>query len=156
MQKRRCLDKWIQCSLHETPCKYLWCILYHTLVSLPVLTIFAMLLQPKWNDALLEMFRIDYVGSSPRTSRAILRSLTIGSAQGTDYWYYLQGALPIFHQAVAQVEMFIATTPWRRPCPASGGGSSFQRRLVEITAFACTNLAYWLMPPWTKIIIWQS
>jgi len=25
--------------------------------------------------------------------------------------------------------------------------SNIQRRLVEITAFVCTNLAYWFIPP---------
>jgi len=71
------------------------------------------MLQPKWNDALLEMFRIDYVGTSPYiTCSPFLYHHRLGpkdkflilSSDGL-YQYFTND------EAVAQVELFIATTP---------------------------------------------
>lgn len=70
-------------------------------------------LQPKWNNALLEMFRIDYVGTSPYiTCNPSLYHHKLGpkdrflilSSDGL-YQYFTN------EEAVAQVEMFIAATP---------------------------------------------
>ncbi|XP_074583734.1 putative protein phosphatase 2C 4 [Curcuma longa] len=69
--------------------------------------------QPKWNNALLEMFRIDYVGNSPYiTCNPFLHHhklspndrFLILSSDGL-YQYFTN------EEAVAQVEAFIATTP---------------------------------------------
>ncbi|XP_042429885.1 probable protein phosphatase 2C 4 [Zingiber officinale] len=69
--------------------------------------------QPKWNNALLEMFRVDYVGSSPYiTCNPFLCHHKLGpkdkflilSSDGL-YQYFTN------EEAVAQLEMFIATTP---------------------------------------------
>ncbi|CAL9118989.1 unnamed protein product [Musa acuminata var. zebrina] len=69
--------------------------------------------QPKWNNALLEMFRIDYVGTSPYiTCNPSLYHHKLGpkdrflilSSDGL-YQYFTN------EEAVAQVEMFIAATP---------------------------------------------
>uniref|UniRef100_A0A1D1ZJW4 protein-serine/threonine phosphatase n=2 Tax=Anthurium amnicola TaxID=1678845 RepID=A0A1D1ZJW4_9ARAE len=69
--------------------------------------------QPKWNDALLEMFRIDYVGSSPYiTCNPSLYHHRLGpkdrflilSSDGL-YQYFTN------EEAVAEVEMFIASFP---------------------------------------------
>ena len=109
------------------------CILYHTLVFLPALTIFVTLLQPKWNDALLEMFRIDYVGSSPYITcnpslfhhkLSTRDRFLILSSDGL-YQYFTN------EEAVAQVEMFIATTPEGDPA----------QHLVEEVLFRAANKA---------------
>ncbi|XP_072974917.1 probable protein phosphatase 2C 4 [Typha angustifolia] len=69
--------------------------------------------QPKWNNALLEMFRIDYVGTSPYiTCNPSLYHHKLGpkdrflilSSDGL-YQYFTN------EEAVAQVEMFITTNP---------------------------------------------
>ncbi|ONK61940.1 uncharacterized protein A4U43_C08F35130 [Asparagus officinalis] len=69
--------------------------------------------QPKWNNALLEMFRIDYIGNSPYiTCNPSLhhRKLDTGdrflilSSDGL-YQYFTN------EEAVAEVELFISTTP---------------------------------------------
>lgn len=89
--------------------------------------------QPKWNDALLEMFRIDYVGSSPyitcnpslfhhKLSRR--DRFLILSSDGL-YQYFTN------EEAVAQVEMFIATTPEGDPA----------QHLVEEVLFRAANKA---------------
>jgi len=70
-------------------------------------------LQPKWNDALLEMFRIDYIGTLPYiTCRPSLYHHRLGagdrflilSSDGL-YQYFTN------EEAVAEVELFISTTP---------------------------------------------
>lgn len=72
-----------------------------------------MFLQPKWNDGLLEMFRIEYVGSTPYiTCNPSLHHHKLGpkdtflilSSDGL-YQYFTN------QEAVAQVQMFIAATP---------------------------------------------
>ncbi|XP_010931256.1 probable protein phosphatase 2C 4 [Elaeis guineensis] len=69
--------------------------------------------QPKWNNALLEMFRIDYVGTSPYIS--CNPSLYHYKLSPKDRFLILSsdGLYQYFtnEEAVAQVEMFIATTP---------------------------------------------
>ncbi|CAL9067091.1 probable protein phosphatase 2C 23 [Musa acuminata AAA Group] len=69
--------------------------------------------QPKWNNALLEMFRIDYIGTSPYlTCNPFLYHHKLGpkdkflilSSDGL-YQYFTN------EEAVAQIEMFIETTP---------------------------------------------
>ncbi|KAG1365776.1 Protein phosphatase 2C 35 [Cocos nucifera] len=69
--------------------------------------------QPKWNNALLEMFRIDYVGTSPYISCS--PSLYHYKLSPKDKFLILSsdGLYQYFtnQEAVAQVEMFIATTP---------------------------------------------
>ena len=117
----------------NTKLYHLCCILYHTPVFLPVLTIFAMLLQPKWNDALLEMFRIDYVGSSPYITcnpslfhhRLSTRDRFLILSSDGLYQYFTN------EEAVAQVEMFIATTPEGDPA----------QHLVEEVLFRAANKA---------------
>ncbi|KAG6488862.1 hypothetical protein ZIOFF_050116 [Zingiber officinale] len=73
--------------------------------------------QPKWNNALLEMFRIEYVGNSPYiTCNPFLHHhklspkdrFLILSSDGL-YQYFTN------EDAVAQVETFIATTPGGDP-----------------------------------------
>ncbi|XP_074578202.1 putative protein phosphatase 2C 4 [Curcuma longa] len=73
--------------------------------------------QPKWNNALLEMFRIDYVGNSPYiTCNPFLHHhklspkdrFLILSSDGL-YQYFTND------EAVAQVETFMATTPGGDP-----------------------------------------
>jgi serine/threonine protein phosphatase PrpC len=102
-------------------------------VFLPTLTIFGMFLQPKWNDALLEMFRIDYVGSSPYITcnpslfhhkLSTRDRFLILSSDGL-YQYFTN------EEAVAQVEMFIATTPEGDPA----------QHLVEEVLFRAANKA---------------
>jgi len=97
------------------------------------LTISAMFLQPKWNDALLEMFRIDYVGSSPYITcnpslfhhkLSTRDRFLILSSDGL-YQYFTN------EEAVAQVEMFIATTPEGDPA----------QHLVEEVLFRAANKA---------------
>ena len=70
-------------------------------------------MQPKWNNALLEMFRIDYVGTSPYiTCSPFIHHHRLGpndrflilSSDGL-YQYFTN------EEAVAQVDLFIATTP---------------------------------------------
>uniref|UniRef100_A0A0D9W0T5 protein-serine/threonine phosphatase n=1 Tax=Leersia perrieri TaxID=77586 RepID=A0A0D9W0T5_9ORYZ len=89
--------------------------------------------QPKWNDALLEMFRIDYVGSSPYIScnpslfhhkLSTRDRFLILSSDGL-YQYFTN------EEAVAQVEMFIATTPEGDPA----------QHLVEEVLFRAANKA---------------
>ncbi|XP_008776759.2 probable protein phosphatase 2C 23 [Phoenix dactylifera] len=69
--------------------------------------------QPKWNNALLEMFRIDYVGTSPYIS--CNPSLYHHKLNPKDRFLILSsdGLYQYFtnEEAVAQVEMFIAMTP---------------------------------------------
>ncbi|KAK6935872.1 LOW QUALITY PROTEIN: PPM-type phosphatase-like domain [Dillenia turbinata] len=69
--------------------------------------------QPKWNDALLEMFRIDYVGTSPYiTCNPHLHHYRLGprdrflvlSSDGL-YQYFTN------EEAVSEVELFIALSP---------------------------------------------
>ncbi|MCL7049194.1 hypothetical protein MKW94_001639 [Papaver nudicaule] len=69
--------------------------------------------QPKWNNALLEMFRIDYVGTSPYiTCFPFLHHHRLGpkdkflilSSDGL-YQYFTN------EEAVSEVELFIATSP---------------------------------------------
>ncbi|XP_018682068.2 probable protein phosphatase 2C 4 isoform X1 [Musa acuminata AAA Group] len=69
--------------------------------------------QPKWNDGLLEMFRIEYVGSTPYiTCNPSLHHHKLGpkdaflilSSDGL-YQYFTN------QEAVAQVQMFVAATP---------------------------------------------
>jgi serine/threonine protein phosphatase PrpC len=71
------------------------------------------LLQPKWNEALLEMFRINYVGSSPYiTCLPSLYHYRLGprdrflilSSDGL-YQYFTN------EEAVLQVESFVASFP---------------------------------------------
>lgn len=71
------------------------------------------LLQPKWNNALLEMFRIDYVGTSPyiTCSPSLLHhrlepkdKFLILSSDGL-YQYFTN------EEAVSEVEMFVSMFP---------------------------------------------
>ncbi|CAM0149214.1 unnamed protein product [Urochloa decumbens] len=89
--------------------------------------------QPKWNEALLEMFRIDYVGSSPYITcnpslfhhkLSTRDRFLILSSDGL-YQYFTN------EEAVAQVEMFIATTPEGDPA----------QHLVEEVLFRAANKA---------------
>ncbi|GJM97083.1 hypothetical protein PR202_ga13983 [Eleusine coracana subsp. coracana] len=89
--------------------------------------------QPKWNDALLEMFRIDYVGSSPYITcnpslfhhkLSTRDRFLILSSDGL-YQYFTN------EEAVAQVETFIATTPEGDPA----------QHLVEEVLFRAANKA---------------
>ncbi|CAN6314672.1 unnamed protein product [Urochloa humidicola] len=89
--------------------------------------------QPKWNDALLEVFRIDYVGSSPYITcnpslfhhkLSTRDRFLILSSDGL-YQYFTN------EEAVAQVEMFIATTPEGDPA----------QHLVEEVLFRAANKA---------------
>ncbi|KAM3279482.1 hypothetical protein ACQJBY_046699 [Aegilops geniculata] len=89
--------------------------------------------QPKWNDALLEMFRIDYVGSSPYITcnpslfhhkLSTRDRFLILSSDGL-YQYFTN------EEAVAEVEMFIATTPEGDPA----------QHLVEEVLFRAANKA---------------
>lgn len=90
-------------------------------------------LQPKWNDALLEMFRIDYVGSSPYITcnpslfhhRLSTRDRFLILSSDGLYQYFTN------EEAVAQVEMFIATTPEGDPA----------QHLVEEVLFRAANKA---------------
>ncbi|CAD6215226.1 unnamed protein product [Miscanthus lutarioriparius] len=89
--------------------------------------------QPKWNDALLEMFRIDYVGSSPYITcnpslfhhRLSTRDRFLILSSDGLYQYFTN------EEAVAQVEMFIATTPEGDPA----------QHLVEEVLFRAANKA---------------
>ncbi|RWR76750.1 putative protein phosphatase 2C 23 [Cinnamomum micranthum f. kanehirae] len=69
--------------------------------------------QPKWNDALLEMFRIDYVGSSPYIT--CTPSLFYHRLGPKDRFLILSsdGLYQYFtnEEAVAQVELFITSSP---------------------------------------------
>ncbi|XP_074583577.1 putative protein phosphatase 2C 4 [Curcuma longa] len=69
--------------------------------------------QPKWNDALLEMFRINYVGTSPYIT--CLPFLYHHKLDPKDKFLILSsdGLHQYFtnEEAVAQVEVFLATTP---------------------------------------------
>jgi Protein phosphatase 2C len=69
--------------------------------------------QPKWNNALLEMFRIDYVGAAPYIScHPSLYHYRVGPKDkflilSSDGLYqYLTN-----EEAVTQVEMFLSTSP---------------------------------------------
>jgi len=89
--------------------------------------------QPKWNEALLEMFRIDYVGSSPYVTcspslchrRLSTRDRFLILSSDGLYQYFTS------EEAVAQVEMFIATTPDGDPA----------QHLVEEVLFRAANKA---------------
>ncbi|GJN22850.1 hypothetical protein PR202_gb10450 [Eleusine coracana subsp. coracana] len=89
--------------------------------------------QPKWNDALLEMFRIDYVGSSPYIT--CNPSLLHHKLSTSDRFLILSsdGLYQYFtnEEAVAQVETFIATTPEGDPA----------QHLVEEVLFRAANKA---------------
>ncbi|GAB2274362.1 Probable protein phosphatase 2C 4 [Dionaea muscipula] len=69
--------------------------------------------QPKWNNALLEMFRIDYIGTSPyincvpslRHHRLGLKDRFLVLSSDGLYQYFTN------EEAVSQVELFISTTP---------------------------------------------
>ncbi|OIW08627.1 hypothetical protein TanjilG_03303 [Lupinus angustifolius] len=69
--------------------------------------------QPKWNDALLEMFRIDYVGTSPYIScQPYLKHHRLGPKDkflilcSDGLYQYMSN-----EQAVAEVELFITLQP---------------------------------------------
>lgn len=71
------------------------------------------LLQPKWNNALLEMFRIDYVGNSPYIScLPYLKHHRLGPKDkflilcSDGLYQYLSN-----EEAVAEVELFITLQP---------------------------------------------
>ncbi|KAJ1292953.1 hypothetical protein BS78_01G030500 [Paspalum vaginatum] len=89
--------------------------------------------QPKWNDALLQMFRIDYVGSSPYINcnpslfhhKLSMRDRFLILSSDGLYQYFTN------EEAVAQVEMFIATTPEGDPA----------QHLVEEVLFRAANKA---------------
>jgi len=73
----------------------------------------ANLLQPKWNNALLEMFRIDYVGNSPYIScLPYLKHHRLGPKDkflilcSDGLYQYLSN-----EEAVAEVEHFITLQP---------------------------------------------
>ncbi|KAG8098791.1 hypothetical protein GUJ93_ZPchr0013g35787 [Zizania palustris] len=89
--------------------------------------------QSKWNDALLEMFRIDFVGSSPYIS--CNPSLLHHKLSTRDRFLILSsdGLYQYFtnEEAVAHVEMFIATTPEGDPA----------QHLVEEVLFRAANKA---------------
>lgn len=80
------------------------------IVKLIAITLF---LQPKWNNALLEMFRIDYVGSSPYIN--CLPSLYHHRLGPRDRFLILSsdGLYQYFtnEEAVSEVELFIAWSP---------------------------------------------
>lgn len=69
--------------------------------------------QPKWNDALLEMFRIDYVGTSPYIT--CIPSLYHHKLSPRDRFLILSsdGLYQYFtnEEAVSEVELFIASFP---------------------------------------------
>lgn len=75
--------------------------------------LFLEFLQPKWNNALLEMFRIDYVGNSPYIN--CLPSLYHHKLGPRDRFLILSsdGLYQYFtnEEAVAEVEMFIQWSP---------------------------------------------
>lgn len=72
-----------------------------------------MFLQPKWNNALLEMFRIDYVGTSPYINclphlyhhRLGPRDRFLILSSDGLYQYFTN------EEAVSEVELFIAWSP---------------------------------------------
>lgn len=70
-------------------------------------------MQPKWNDALLEMFRIDYVGTSPYLT--CLPSVYHHRLSSRDRFLILSsdGLYQYFtnEEAVSEVELFIASFP---------------------------------------------
>ena len=70
-------------------------------------------LQPKWNDALLEMFRIDYVGSSPYIN--CVPNLYYHRLGPRDRFLILSsdGLYQYFtnEEAVSEVELFIQWSP---------------------------------------------
>lgn len=72
-----------------------------------------MFLQPKWNDLLLEMFRIDYVGNSPYIS--CFPSLYHHRLSSRDRFLILSsdGLYQYFtnEEAVSEVELFISAFP---------------------------------------------
>lgn len=69
--------------------------------------------QPKWNDALLEMFRIDYVGSRPYITCS--PSLYHHKISSRDRFLILSsdGLYQYFtnEEAVSEVELFISSFP---------------------------------------------
>lgn len=74
---------------------------------------FLLILQPKWNNALLEMFRIDYVGSLPYITCS--PSLSHHRLDPNDKFLILSsdGLYQYFtnQEAVSEVEEFISTFP---------------------------------------------
>lgn len=72
-----------------------------------------MCLQPKWNNALLEMFRIEYVGTSPyitciphvRHHRLVPKDKFLILSSDGLYQYFTN------EEAVAEVELFITFQP---------------------------------------------
>ena len=104
------------------------------------------ILQPKWNNALLEMFRIDYVGTSPYiTCSPSLSHHRLGprdqflilSSDGL-YQYFTN------EEAISEVEMFISSFPEGDPAQhlveevlfraAKRAGKSFYLHLNRIKA----------------------
>lgn len=90
-------------------------------------------LQPKWNDALLEIFRIDYIGTSPYiTCCPSLYHYRLGpkdrflilSSDGL-YQYFTN------EEAVSQVESFIASFPDGDPA----------QHLIEVVLFRAAKKA---------------
>lgn len=83
------------------------------LLPMSLMKYLVLTLQPKWNDALLEMFRIDYIGTSPYiTCFPSLHHHRLGpkdrflilSSDGL-YQYFTN------EEAVAEVELFISLQP---------------------------------------------
>lgn len=77
------------------------------------LSMYVNVLQPKWNNALLEMFRIDYVGNSPYiTCLPYLKHHRLGQKDkflilcSDGLYQYLSN-----EEAVAEVELFITLQP---------------------------------------------
>ncbi|XP_010920595.1 probable protein phosphatase 2C 23 [Elaeis guineensis] len=89
--------------------------------------------QPKWNNALLEMFRVDYIGTSPYIScsphlfhhRLSPKDRFLLLSSDGLYQYFTN------EEAVAEVEMFITTTPEGDPA----------QHLVEVVLFRAARKA---------------
>lgn len=94
---------------------------------------FCSFLQPKWNNALLEMFRIDYVGRSPYIN--CLPSLYHHRLGPKDRFLILSsdGLYQYFtnEEAVSEVELFIALQPEGDPA----------QHLVELLLFRAAKRA---------------
>jgi pyruvate dehydrogenase phosphatase len=76
-----------------------------------------LVLQPRWNKALLEVFQVDYVGSSPYIScRPYIRHHRLG-AQDKFLILSSDGLYDYFtkEEVVAQVEAFTASYPDEDP-----------------------------------------
>lgn len=94
---------------------------------------FCSYVQPKWNNALLEMFRIDYVGRSPYIN--CLPSLHHHRLGPKDRFLILSsdGLYQYFtnEEAVSEVELFIALQPEGDPA----------QHLVELLLFRAAKRA---------------